>query len=132
MRTLIPIILLLGLASCATQKRCIEKWGAPVITYRDTVYFVSVDTDTVFNTSYLTDTVFASTTLAGGSAWILRDTLYLKVWQRDTVIEYRDSIKTVERIVQVDKPCPKPKVLNRIVALAVIALFIIIAIKIKV
>lgn len=139
MKTLIPIIITLGLLSgCATQKRCFEKFADTVLTdttyFRDTTYIVYFEpSDTVYKYGYIRDTVYASSGLAGGSAWTSNDTLFLKVWQTDTIIEYRDSIKFVEREVvhTIEVPCPKPKVMNKIIALAVIVLLILLVAKIK-
>jgi hypothetical protein len=94
------------LASCVTQKACLEKYpprDTTYVAYQDTIYFVSVTSDTVLTYGTIFDTIHASTGLAGGQAWLNKDTIFLNVWQKDTVIQYRDSIQVVykEKIVTV-------------------------------
>jgi len=119
-------------SGCVTQRRCAEKFPLQdSVVYRDTVYFVSLDTDTVYDTSYITDTVYASTGTAGGSAWVLNDTIYLNVWQKDTIIEYRDSVKTVYSQQVVELPCKKTPVLNRIIVIAVLLFGVVLVLKFR-
>lgn len=115
------------LTSCVTQRRCYEKFPPQdtLITWHDTVYFVSLKTDTVYKTAHITDTVYASTGTAGGSAWVINDTIYLNVWQKDTIIQYRDSIKTVEVTKVVELPCKKSPALTKIVIIAVSLLLVV-------
>jgi len=122
----ILILLLILTSSCATQRRCAEKWPLQdSVAWHDTVYYVSVKTDTVHSIAHVTDTVYASTGTAGGSAWIINDTIYLKVWQKDTVIEYRDSIKTIYEQQIVPVPCKKSPVLTKIIVIVVVLLLIV-------
>jgi len=121
------LILLLLLSSCVTQRRCYEKFPPQdtLVTWHDTVFYVSLKTDTVYKYGTITDTVYANTGTAGGSAWVLNDTIYLNVWQKDTIIEYRDSIKTVEVTKVVNLPCKKHPVMTGIVIIAVVLLLIV-------
>lgn len=121
------LILLLLLSSCVTQRRCYDKFPPQdtVVTWHDTIYYVSLKTDTVYKTAHITDTVYANTGTAGGSAWVINDTIYLNVWQKDTIIQYRDSIKTVEVTKVVELPCKKTPVLNKIIVIAVALLIIV-------
>ena len=121
------LILLLLLSSCVTQRRCYEKFPPQdtLVTWHDTVFYVSLKTDTVYKYGTITDTVYANTGTAGGSAWVLNDTIYLNVWQKDTIIEYRDSIKTVEVTKVVNLPCRKTPVLTKVVVIMVALLLIV-------
>jgi hypothetical protein len=127
----ILILTAILLSSCVTQQRCYEKFPPQdtLITWHDTVYFVSLKTDTVYKTAQITDTVYASTGTAGGSAWVINDTIYLNVWQKDTVLMYRDSIKTVEVTKVVTLPCKKSPVLTKVVVIAVVLLLIVAILK---
>lgn len=123
------IILLSG---CVTQRRCVEKFPLQdSITYRDTIYYVTLKTDTVREVSHITDTVYASTGTAGGSAWVLNDTIYLQVWQKDTIIEYRDSVMTVYSQQIVNVPCKKTPVLNRIIVIGVLLFGLVLVLKFR-
>jgi hypothetical protein len=127
----ILILSIIILSSCVTQRRCYEKFPPQdtVVTWHDTVYFVSLKTDTVYRTAHVTDTVYASTGTAGGSAWVINDTIYLNVWQKDTVLMYRDSIKTVEVTKVVTLPCKKSPVMTKVVVIAVVLLLIVAILK---
>lgn len=136
--SLIFLILLLFATSCATQKRCFDKWAEVVyhdtITYNDTTFYVFIKpVDTVYVQSSIKDTVYANAGSAGGQAWVVNDTIFLNVWQRDTIVEYRDSIKTVTKEITkiIEEPCDKPVVLNRIIIIAFILLAIFLVAKIK-
>ena len=118
--------------SCVTQRRCTEKFPLQdSITFRDTIYYVSLETDTIHNVSYITDTVYASTGTAGGSAWVKNDTIYLNVWQKDTIIEYRDSVMTVYQQQVVELPCKKTPVLNKIIVIVVLLFGIVLVFKFR-
>ena len=127
------ILLLLLLSSCVTQRRCLEKFPVKdTVVYHDTVYQVHVPpADTVIRWGEIHDTVYASSGTASGQAWVTHDTLWLNVWQRDTVVQYRDSIKVETKVVTVQQPCRKTPVLNRIVAIGVILLVILLVAKIR-
>jgi hypothetical protein len=118
--------------SCATQRRCAERFPLQdSIVYHDTVYFVSLKTDTINVTKHVTDTVYASTGTAGGSAWVINDTIFLQVWQKDTIIEYRDSVMTVYSQQIVKLPCKKTPVLNKIIVLGVLLFGIVLVFKFR-
>ena len=126
---LTAIILLSG---CVTQRRCAQKFPLQdSIVYADTVYYVTLLTDTIREVSHITDTVYASTGTAGGSAWVLGDTIYLNVWQKDTIIEYRDSVKTVYSQQIVNVPCKKTPVLNRIIVIGVLLFGLVLVLKFR-
>lgn len=138
MKKVIIIALIALLSGCVTQRRCYEKFPPVIINrdtvfFRDTVYFFSVTTDTVYSAAHITDTVTASTGIAGGSAWVSRDTIRLKVWQKDTVVVFKDSIRTeikeVTRIIE--QPCRKTPVLNKLIAIGAILIILVFIIKIK-
>lgn len=129
-------IILILLSSCATQKRCFEKWATVEVTdttyFRDTTYLVYFKpSDTVYRYGYIRDTVRVSTGLASGQAWTSHDTLFLDVWQTDTIIEYRDSIKIVEREVVTTIEAPPPKIWNKLIILGVLLLLIFIVAKFR-
>lgn len=118
--------------SCVTQRRCVEKFPLQdSIVYHDTVYYVTLETDTVYSTSVITDTVYASTGTAGGSAWVVNDTIYLNVWQKDTIIEYRDSVMTVYEQQIVNVPCKKTPVLNRLIVLGILLFGVVLVLKFR-
>lgn len=105
-KIIILFVLCIFCTSCVTQKACYEKFpprDTTYTTFQDTIYFVSVTSDTVLTYGTVFDTIHASTGLAGGQAWLNKDTIFLNVWQKDTVIQYRDSIQVVykEKIVTV-------------------------------
>lgn len=128
----IVLILCIFATSCVTQRRCAEKFPLQdSIVYHDTVYYVTLETDTVYNTSVITDTVYASTGTAGGSAWVINDTIYLNVWQKDTIIEYRDSVMTVYEQQIVNVPCKKTPVLNRIIVIGVLLFGLVLVLKFR-
>lgn len=133
----IVLILCFLCTSCVTQKKCFDRYGSirdtVYNTYRDTIYFVTVTSDTVYASGILTDTVNASTALASGRAWIKRDTLFLKVWQKDTIIEYRDSIQIVNHeIVQTIQAPPKFNgVLWQVLGIVFLILLIILFVRFR-
>jgi len=127
---ILAIIILLS--GCVTQRRCAERFPLQdSIVYHDTVYFVSLKTDTVSVTKHVTDTVYASTGTAGGSAWVINDTIFLNVWQKDTIIEYRDSVMTVYSQQIVELPCKKTPVLNKIIVLGVLLFGVVLVLKFR-
>jgi hypothetical protein len=133
MRKILIFLTILSISSCITQRRCYEKFPPQdtMVSYHDTIFFVRLTTDTIYKTAHITDTVYANTGTAGGSAWVINDTIYLNVWQKDTIIAYKDSIKTVEVTKTVTLPCKKTPVLNKIIILAFVALAIFLIAKIK-
>lgn len=109
MRKLAIIILCIIATSCVTQRRCYEKFPPQVgvtdtVVYRDTVYFFRTDRDTVWAVASWMDTVSVDQGLIIGQAWVARDSIYIKVVQQDTLIQWRDSvrveIKEVTKTVQ--------------------------------
>lgn len=126
------IAILFVATGCVTQRRCVEKYPLQdTVIYHDTVYYVTLETDTVREVSHITDTVYASTGTAGGSAWVINDTIYLNVWQKDTIIEYRDSVMTVYEQQFVDVPCKKTPVLNRLIVLGVLLFGMVLVLKFR-
>lgn len=110
MKKLIIAILCLVSISCATKQRCFDRWGTTVdstyTTWHDTSYFIIIRPDTVSGHGMIHDTVYVNNGTSGGHAWVVRDTIYLEVWNNDTIIEYRDSIKTVyvDKVVTIKEP----------------------------
>ena len=99
------LILLLICTSCVTQKACLEKFPPQetvTVEYRDTVYFFRTDTDTIWASAMWMDTVNVASGQIIGSAWVARDSIYIKVIQRDTVFTVRDSVRveTITEVVQ--------------------------------
>ena len=99
MKKLAIVILCIFFTSCVTQKACYEKFPPQVgvtdtVVYRDTVYFYRTDTDTIYAVASWMDTVSVDQGLIIGQAWVARDSIYIKVVQRDTVIRWRDSVRT--------------------------------------
>ena len=114
------------LAGCVTQRRCLEKFPPKeIVTYTDTIYFISVKTDTVKEYGTIRDTVYASNGMANGQAWVDHDTLFLDVWNTDTIIEYRDSIKTIIKEIPVKE---KTKVSDLLQSFKVLVILIVIGI----
>ena len=109
-RLLIIAILCIISTSCATQKRCFDKWGTTVdssyTVWRDTTYFIIIRPDTASATGSIHDTVYVNNGTSGGQAWVIRDTIYLDVWNNDTIVAYKDSIKTVyiDRVTTIAEP----------------------------
>ena len=71
--------------------------------------------------------------MAIAHAWVVRDTLRLRLIDKDTVFIVKDSIRTeikeVTKVVQ--QPCKERPVLNKLIILAVIGLVILIVAKIR-
>ena len=131
---LIIVLSSLLASSCVTYKACKEKFPsfADTTIWRDTVFYVVVGpSDTIHDSSIITDTVFVNSGSAGGQAWVVKDTIHLNVWQRDTIVAYRDSIQTVIREVPVKIPCNKHPALNRIIIMLALVLLIAVILKIK-
>lgn len=117
--------------SCVTIQKCKDKFPENYsTTYRDTIYYFKTETDTVYKTGLIIDTVYASTGQAGGQAWVIHDTLHLKVWQKDTVYVVRDSIRTDVKEVIVEKPCNGQATLRLLITLGIILIGIMIMFKI--
>ena len=99
MKKLAIVILCIIATSCVTQRACYEKFPPQVgvkdtVVYRDTVYFFRTDRDTVWAVASWMDTVSVDEGLIIGQAWVARDSIYIKVVQRDTLIQWRDSVRT--------------------------------------
>lgn len=110
MKNLIIAILCIISTGCATQQRCFDKWGTVVDTtythWSDTTYFIIIRPDTASATGTIHDTVWVNNGTSGGHAWVVRDTIYLEVWNNDTIVAYRDSVKTVyvDKVVTITEP----------------------------
>ena len=96
---IIAILCIISISSCATRKRCFDKWGETVdstyTAWSDTTYYIIIRPDTASASGSIHDTVYVNNGTSGGQAWVVRDTIYLDVWNNDTIVTYRDSIKTV-------------------------------------
>ena len=109
-RLLIIAILCIISTSCATRKRCFNLWGetadSTYTVWSDTTYFIIIRPDTASATGSIHDTVYVNNGTSGGQAWVVRDTIYLDVWNNDTIVTYRDSIKTVyvDKVVTITEP----------------------------
>ena len=108
-KLLLIAILCIFFTGCVTQRACLDKFPPQVgmedtVVYRDTVYFFRTETDTVWAVASWMDTVSVDGDLVIGQAWVARDSIYLKIIQKDTVIQWRDSvrveIKEVTKTVQ--------------------------------
>ena len=103
-KLLLIAILCIFATGCVTQRACLDKFPPQVgvvdtVVYRDTVYFFRTDTDTVWAVASWMDTVSVDGDLVIGQAWVARDSIYLKIIQKDTVIQWRDSVRTEIREV---------------------------------
>ena len=109
-RLLIIAILCIISTSCATRKRCFNLWGetadSTYTVWSDTTYFIIIRPDTASATGSIHDTVYVNNGTSGGQAWVVRDTIYLDVWNNDTIVAYKDSIKTVyiDRVTTIAEP----------------------------
>ena len=97
-KLLLIAILCIFATGCVTQRACLDKFPPQVgvvdtVVYRDTVYFFRTDTDTVWAVASWMDTVSVDGDLVIGQAWVARDSIYLKIIQKDTVIQWRDSVR---------------------------------------
>lgn len=106
------LILLLICTSCVTQRACLDKFPPQqtttnTVVYRDTVYFYRTDTDTIYAVASWMDTVNVSSGMIIGQAWVARDSIYIKVIQRDTIIQWRDSVRV--EIKEVTKVVTAPQ-----------------------
>ena len=107
---IIAILCIISISSCATRKRCFDKWGETVdstyTAWSDTTYYIIIRPDTASASGSIHDTVWVNNGTSGGQAWVVRDTIYLNVWNNDTIIEYRDSIRTVyvDKVTTIQEP----------------------------
>lgn len=129
-RKLAIIILCIIATSCVTQRACLQKFPPQVgvtdtVVYRDTVYFFRTDRDTVWAVASWMDTVSVDQGLIIGQAWVARDSIYIKVVQRDTLIQWRDSVRT--EIREVTKVVTAPPEYNGKLWQYIILAFIIVA-----
>ena len=121
------LIVFLFFSGCVTQRACYNKFPPVIgvtdtVTFRDTIYVFNTVRDTVYSTTHLTDTVHASVGTADGSAWVLKDSIYIRVIQKDTVFKYLDSIRTEIREITkvVEKPCEGSPVLRQLITILII------------
>jgi hypothetical protein len=110
MKVLLGVVLALLLVSCATQKRCFEKWAMKPdtirtvqvrdsVVMRDTIVFKylpgEIRTDSVSipcpppAPGYIPDTAYAETSLAKAKAWWHYPVIKLKLEQKDTTLQFR-------------------------------------------
>lgn len=132
MRKLAIIILCIIATSCVTQRACYNKFPPQVgvtdtVVYRDTVYFYRTDTDTIYAVASWMDTVSVDEGLVIGQAWVARDSIYIKVIQKDTVIRWRDSVRTEIREVTKVVTAP-PEYNGRLWQYIILALIIVVGI----
>jgi hypothetical protein len=133
------IFVQLAFSSCATYKRCSEKfnWKSDTIRtiiYRDTIIPVLVHgTDTVFAWSTIRDTLIVHSGSAHGESYIIHDTLKLNVWSSDTIIKVKldSAIKVIEtkntQIVTIKEKAKFEKIMWQIIAgLSIVFLIILI------
>jgi hypothetical protein len=79
--------------SCATYKRCSEKfqWKSDTVKtviYRDTTIQVLIHgTDTVFATAYIQDTLYFQSGTAHSIVYVKHDTITQQLWSTDTIIK---------------------------------------------
>jgi hypothetical protein len=136
MRAILIVILCIFCASCVTQKACYQKFPPIVgvtdtVEYRDTVYYFRTLSDTVWAQAGIMDTVNASSGMTIGEAWVVRDSIYLKVIQRDTVFTVRDSIRTEIREVTTVVTAPRKFSGNMILVVVLAGILLLIAIIFK-
>ena len=109
-RLIIAILCIISISSCATRKRCFDKWATTVdssyTVWSDTTYYIIIRPDTASASGSIHDTVWVNNGTSSGQAWVVRDTIYLKVWNNDTIIAYRDSIRTVyvDKVTTIQEP----------------------------
>ena len=110
MKTLIPILMMLALTSCVTQKKCNSKFPPSKdtiiietvrdsIVYKDTTIYIKLPGERVVDSfpipcpppppDYIPRRVFAETSLAKASAWWSYPVIKLELIQKDTTIEKR-------------------------------------------
>jgi hypothetical protein len=91
---LIPVMCV-TLSSCATYKRCSEKfqWKSDTIktiVYRDTTISVLIHgTDTVFAQTYIQDTLYFSSGSAHAKVFVVHDTIRAFIVSTDTIVRVK-------------------------------------------
>jgi hypothetical protein len=133
----LTVFVILVFSSCATYKRCLEKfnWKSDTIRtiiYRDTIIPVLVHgTDTIYAWSTIRDTLIVHSGSAHGESFVIHDTLKLNVWSSDTIIKVKldSAIKVIEtrntQIVTIKEKAKAEKILWQIIAGLGIVLLII-------
>jgi hypothetical protein len=115
------------LPSCATQKRCMEKWPPmaadtvfkQVVSYRDTIIYITLPADTVADSlaillnlpepvtmeGYISDTVNVIDKFASASAWVVNKKLKIQLRLNKTTLAFAiDSAATLkEKTVTITK-----------------------------
>lgn len=130
------IILPFLLASCVTQKACLEKFPPEtIIEYKDTIipYYVS-STDTIEKWGTITDTLIVNSGSAHGRTWVIHDTLRLQVWQTDStyMIRLDSAIQVIKIRDQVIKEVSKKSAWTEIkFSLLIILCIFVIGLAIK-
>lgn len=129
--------------SCATQRKCLQKFPPDTVrvtttVYRDTIVPVYIPrTDTVYKYGHLTDTIFAISGSAGAKVYIVRDTIKLFVWQNDTTLQVKlDSvikeIKVKETEIHTIKEKTRlEKILWQVIGIVSIIFLSLLLIKVK-
>jgi hypothetical protein len=118
MKTLIPIVILLSLASCVTQKRCYQKFPPQVVTirhdsivikdslvYRDRLVPYKIPGDTVWKEKPIpgipekinVPPMKLENLYAEAQAWIENSMLKMSLRQKDQVINFRLDSADKER-----------------------------------
>jgi hypothetical protein len=134
-----PLFVLLAFSSCASYKRCSEKfnWKSDTIKtifYRDTIIPVLIHgSDTVYAWSTIRDTLIVHSGSAHGESYVVHDTLKLNVWSSDTIIKVKldSAIKVIEtrntQIVTIKEKAKFEKILWQIIAgLSIVFLIVLI------
>jgi hypothetical protein len=118
MKTLIPLLIVLAISSCVTQKKCNQKFPPNVVTfykdsivikdsliYKDRIVPYKIPGDTVWQEKPIpvpvelkVDPVYADNTYASAKAWIENARLKLQLTQKDQVIMFKlDSADRVAK-----------------------------------
>jgi len=151
MRSLLVMFLGLVVASCVTQKRCLEKWPPSImyhdtVIYKDTTLYVALPPDTVFGSDTVMiinhqavsiDTMVLETDYAIAWAWVTGSRIHQRLAHKITALELRYDSLLRERtkvitLTQIVKEKPRFNgILWQVIALAGIILLIILAIRIR-
>lgn len=116
MRVVVIMALVFLSFSCATQRRCFEKYDIKPdtvlvietrdsIVFRDTTLYIVLPSEIVYDTveipcpsqpEYVPDTARAETSLAVAKAWWDHPNIQLELTQRDSIISFRIDSLTAE------------------------------------
>ena len=147
--TAVILSLFLGL-SCATQRKCFEKWEMrpdtvrtstvrDSLVYRDTIVYIPISGKTVIDSviipcpspppSFVPDTARAETELAIAKAWWSYPVIKLDLYQKENLLEVKlDSAimeayhwkNEYERITQVIKERYVPKIYKQALTICIV------------